>query len=222
MLLSVPVLERPSYALGTYEPKVVEAISANVGPGAIAFDIGSHVGYLSLVLSKKVCAEGRVVSFEPDVRNLRALRTNVEQNLISNVTIVDQPLSNKPGTIKFAIYDTYSLVNHVVDSFHDSASDAQIVEVEATSVDAYCNDNDLRPTFLKIDVEGHEVSVLQGAMGLLRAQHPTVLVEVRPDTFIAVSALLKPLGYKHKMLGGNGRGLESNCIDDVLYTWHNP
>jgi len=53
--------------------------------------------------------------------------------------------------------------------------------VRAITLDAYCAEHDLYPSFVKVDVEGHEWEVIAGARDVIAKAHPTVLIEVWAD-----------------------------------------
>src|ERR1700687_3249539 len=72
-----PALTRLSFALGPYHRHVVAVMEQFVVEGAPAYDLGAHMGYFSLLLARLVGPAGNVFSFEPDPRNLRALRRNI-------------------------------------------------------------------------------------------------------------------------------------------------
>jgi protein-L-isoaspartate O-methyltransferase len=79
-LLTMPSLIRAAYALGTYEPRIVRTMGRHVARGMVVYDVGSHVGYLTLVLAGLVGGTGQVFAFEADPTNRTVLQQNVARN----------------------------------------------------------------------------------------------------------------------------------------------
>lgn len=208
--LAVSYLERPSFFLGTYEPHIVAALRDQIRPGMVVYDVGAHIGYLTLVMSRLVGPSGRVLSFEPDPRNREALSANVSS--VSNVKVLPFAIDGELGEVAFATFD-YSLVGRIADA--DTPGDAMMVTVEAVSLDHLINvRGEPVPQFIKIDVEGRETNVLEGALSVLNESRPTVIVETRrSSTFPKVSALMATCGYDEAILREDESG-----VMDVLYT----
>lgn len=212
---AMPGLEQVAFGLGTYEPHIVEAMASHVRPGMTAYDVGANAGYHTLVLSGLVGTQGRVFAFEPDVRNHRALVSNLNRNRVDNVTTVAQAVCATTGVVSFASFD-YSLVGHIA---HEATpDDANLREVPATSIDDWVfTQKHPKPDFIKIDVEGAEEQVLEGATQTLAQYRPAVIAEVRDgDTWNRVSARTQKLGYcAHTLVGGWRR--EKDGLGDFLF-----
>lgn len=166
-------------AYGDYEPAVVRAIQTWVQPGWTVVDIGSQVGYMTLLLAQRVGPTGRVFAFEPMPANFAALRENITLNGYQNVTPVQAAVSNTAGYMRL----------HRMDSRELSATATLVTpaEHEAGGIDvatARLDDAiplDRRPLrFVKIDVEGAEGWVLEGMADILARDRPILLVEIHP------------------------------------------
>ena len=210
-LLAMPTLQRPSYALGTFEPHVVQAMQASVQPGSVAYDLGANVGYHTLVLAGLVGAEGSVVAVEPSPTDRAALETNLRLNGLTNVQVVASALAEQPGTVQFTTFG-YSGISRI--AREHEPSDANIQVVPATTLDQLVYaDGYPPPSFIKMDVEGAELRVLLGGMQVLAAARPTLVCEVRwSATFEPVSTLLSAHGYTSRVLWRDAR------IGDVLFS----
>jgi FkbM family methyltransferase len=208
--LAVPTLERPSFFLGTYEPYAVATLRERIQPGMVVYDVGAHIGYLTLVMSRLVGSTGQVLSFEPDPRNREALNANVSG--LSNVKVFPLAIDGELGEVQFATFD-YSLVGRIADS--DTPGDATMVTVQAVSLDHLINvRGEPVPQFIKIDVEGREVNVIEGALSVLNEHRPSLIVETRrASTFPKVSSLMAGCRYDEKILREDEWG-----VMDVLYT----
>jgi len=197
-------------ALGTYEPHVVAALRQHIRPGDVAYDLGAHVGYMTLVLAHLVGASGQVFAFEANARNRAALERNVANNRwVRGATVVPLAVSDAVGTLTFATFG-YSLVGHI--AAHEEPADAQLNTMPATSLDHFIyHERHPAPNVIKIDVEGAEDRVLNGAARVLADARPVVICETRPDqTSGAVASLLARHGYTLRTLKAWG------AVEDII------
>ena len=186
------------FALGNFERHVVNAIRAEMVPGGVAYDVGAYVGYLTMVMSRCAGPDGTVVAFEASPRVLPALKANLAADEFANTEIVDRAVSDQSGTLSFEMYP-YSTIGRI--SRDGTADDAVTVEVQAITLDEYVYElGNPPPNLIKIDVNGAELQVLQGADRLLREQAPKVLVEVRTRTQPEVTDLMAAAGYRARQL----------------------
>jgi FkbM family methyltransferase len=130
---------------------------------SIVLDVGANIGIYTLWLSQYVSDPGRVIAFEPDPQNYERCAENLRRNRLESVRLERTALSNKCGTLQFSIgQDTE---NHLLPP---DAVAASSVSVQSTTLDAYCRRHDIATIdFMKIDVEGAELMVLQGAANVL-------------------------------------------------------
>lgn len=215
MQFSMPSLERAAYALGTYESHVVNVFSAYLKPKAVAFDVGANAGYLTMVMAKLVGPEGQVFAFEPDERNLKALQSNLQSNGLTQVSAIAKAVSDISGIVEFASFE-YTLVGHIAGE--NTPVDASLKQVAATSLDDFVFvENQPKPEFIKIDVEGAEYLVLKGAKRLLQEVRPIILAEVRDGiTWQGVSDMMNQYNYSAQHLSG-GWKMGKDLLGDVLF-----
>ncbi len=213
--LAMPALTRASFITGTYQPHVLREMRRFVAPGGVAYDLGAHIGYFTLILSRLVGTQGSVFSFEPDPRNLDALAANLGGGGTANVTVVRSAVSDASGQVTFATFD-FSSVGHIADA--RTPGDARLVTVECVTLDDFVFSRGCpAPSFLKIDVEGAETRVLRGAERVLREVRPVVVVEVRgPGRWAEVSTAAQEAGYRGYLLGGDGRLARAGYGDALL------
>lgn len=143
--------------------------------GMIAFDVGAHVGYLTILFSKLV-GSGAVHAFEPAPAAFGALRSALAREQASNVIANPLALSDRTGPVRLNCYDGpfqafSTMANRPLADYGVDAGPVRPEEVEATTLDAYCQTKDVnRIDLLKIDVEGAELQVLRGAREMLEAR----------------------------------------------------
>lgn len=164
-----------SFAYGSWEPEVVEAILPQVLPGMTVLDIGAQSGFFSILFSKLVGPSGRVFAFEPLPANFRMLEQNISLNRLENVTISRDAVAGHSGELLFEFpHHEASLVAGPLEESDDQGS----FSVPCTSIDDYFARENIPIHFLKIDVEGAEASVLDGASGTLQRYRPAIMVEL--------------------------------------------
>lgn len=213
--IRTPKLSRLSFSLGTYQSHVTRALQSIVKPGMVVYDLGAHIGYFSLVLTRLAGSGGRVIAFEPDPNNLRALRHNLAVNKGRNVRVVPSVVADESVPLLFATFE-FSSVSHI--ATRRTPGDATLVEVPSIRLDDFVyRDGNPPPAVMKVDVEGAEARVFAGAERLLRERRPAVVAEVSPKTFGEVNSRMSGHGYKATFLGGDSAQLASSGIGDVLF-----
>jgi len=125
-------------------------------PGDVAVDVGANVGEVSIILSRRAGVRGQVFAFEPNPRIYRYLLGNLSLNGCTNVTAHNLAVGAAVGPVRMSD-DKVDDMNRVVD--------AGAIEVPCTTLDAQSFPD--RIAFLKVDVEGSELRVLEGAERLL-------------------------------------------------------
>lgn len=136
--------------------------------GGVAIDIGANMGLYSYALSK-IC--DTVEAFEPNPRNLSILRAYGA----SNIKVHDAALSSENGTGELNIPTENDVELHGLASLSNKFPSQNIIQVNLEKLDKY-NFNNV--SFIKIDVEGHELDVIKGAKFTIKMNRPIILVEI--------------------------------------------
>jgi FkbM family methyltransferase len=134
--------------------------------GDVVLECGTHHGCTTILFSKWVGITGRVVAFEPFPRNCQIITKNIEINSLNNVSVEEKAVGFEKGKIRIDGVSNSSVI-----------ATQQGIEVEMTNLDEYQH---LKPTFIKIDVEGFEQKVLEGAVNLLNSR-PKLAIEIHTD-----------------------------------------
>jgi len=144
---------------------------------SVFFDIGTNKGEYAYYAEKLINPKN-IYLFEPEKKLNKQLRA-----IFSNCQIFDMALSNNKGTHQFKI----PLINGVADNClsslevenkEDNETEAIIYEVKTDTLDNFIAEKNIKPDLIKIDVEGHELSVLKGAEGFINENHPTLIIEI--------------------------------------------
>ena len=152
---------------GSYEPEQTREFERALRPGDTVLDVGAHAGYYSLLSSLLVGDSGAVWAFEPNPRNFRSLRANLELNGCRNARAVQLAVSDRTGEACFEA-GSGSGTGHL--------SAGGSLPVRTVSLDEFCAERGIRPAAVKIDVEGAELDVLAGAKRVLGESRPVVFL----------------------------------------------
>ena len=175
--------------LGSIEPEVMGWIGRYLQRGSIALDIGANVGLHTMYMAKLAGDSGAVYAFEPSPVNVKTLRYHIKVNNLRQVNIVDKVVADQDGGILpfFLLnggdHSSNSLtfgreeVPNLDTTLHQNA---RRVLVETISIDRFCDETQVVPDLIKIDVEGAELLVLRGSARILSSVRPKIILAVHP------------------------------------------
>ena len=196
-----------AYALGLYEPEAMQSIRRLVNAGDCCIDVGANLGYYTISLANWVGPSGLVAAFEPFPGNFAILEKNVHLNRLQNVILEPSALSDCKGSLEL-IYGageqfsaTPSVAGYAVEGNRVS------IKVPTCRLDDYVAGLGRAPDFIKIDVEGAELTVLEGARRTLAAVRPILLVEIHgwgTKESEKVLQVLSELHYDSYVVGKKG------------------
>jgi FkbM family methyltransferase len=195
--LSLNLHEEKDYWLGTYELELQKAIAELVQPGWVAYDVGANIGYISLLLSRRVGEAGRVFAFEALPANLDRLRHNLALNhLEGRVQVVAAAVTDHNGPVEFLIGPSGGM-GKAAGSAGRQVEYERAIPVSGISLDEFVyDDGSPPPQVIKMDIEGGEVMALPGMRRLLREAHPLLLLELHgPEAAQVAWRELSDTGY---------------------------
>ncbi len=191
-----------SYLIGLPEKDTCEQLLHHLKPGMCFYDIGGHVGFYMLMGKKLVGASGRVYCFEPDPTNAQDCRDVIAKNHLAQVEIVQAAVYRSKARMRFELGVGSRMSGHISGVGCDSLDRGETVDIQAISIDDFVQDHE-PPDLMKIDVEGGEVEVLQGAAQTIRTHRPIILVEThRPEFHTSVEEILTSFGYTYRNVSG--------------------
>jgi len=155
-------------------------------------DIGAHIGYFTLLLAKLVGTNGTVYAFEPEPSTYRFLCKNIKINGYANIIPIQKAVSNRCGENRLwinkidSLASSFSRENPLLFLENNSVVEGNIfsLEVETVTLDGFFEQNtrSKKIDFMKIDVEGAEGRVIEGAKNILRDNDLKIIMEFRPRT----------------------------------------
>lgn len=180
------------------EPFTVQWVDRMVCAGEVLYDIGANVGTYSLIAAKKPSGAARVFSFEASLANVSALSDNVVlNNVAAQVTPLAVALSNRNGLGHFHLRELEAgSAKHMLGG--DSVDGPTLYP---QPVITYRLDDLIAllrippPNHIKLDVDGSEIAVLEGASGTLESSHlRSVLIEVSTELSEPVATFVEARG----------------------------
>jgi FkbM family methyltransferase len=182
--------------------------------GDTVFEVGAHIGYISLFF-KQLVGKGSVIVFEPGANNLPYLRKNVAGK---GIEIVEKAVGREKGVCSFFLDKLSGQNNSMVkdffmreetesNAFDPKVKGSQETKVEVITVDSFVEERGIKPTFIKIDIEGFEFEALEGMKKTLADSRPMLMVEVQMH-HQQIASLLESLGYVLLMPDGQPNPVE--------------
>lgn len=158
-----------------WERTVQHALQPSCVEGSVVLDVGANMAGVAIALSRFVGVTGQVHAFECNPRLADWGRRNCLVNNVHNIYFVEKAVYSSSGK-QLRFFCENSQYGHG-SSLITAQSDSTEINVDSVSIDDYCHENQLRPDAIKIDVEGGEYDVLEGALRTLTRCHPTIVFE---------------------------------------------
>ena len=199
--------------------KIVKELDNQMDQGWF-FDIGANVGLYTWEV-REACPTRNILAFEPDPENIKLLEKTLGEANLQNLEICQSALSNQTGEASF-FQDTLTSATGCVggndkpwiEQYLNSSSNE--IRVKTETIDSVVK-VDKTPSLIKIDVEGHEVEVLQGGRNILTEAKPLLIIESFPPKRHIVLSLLHEVGYRSM---DADRHASINPKTTNLFAWH--
>jgi FkbM family methyltransferase len=167
------------YWLGTYELVLQAALRDLIQPGAVIYDIGANIGYVSLLLAKATGGKGKVYAFEALPENAERWHKNVLLNgMEDRLSLFPGAVAQTTGPVRFLVHTSGGMGKAAGSAGRQDQYQSEI-SVPGISLDefVYGQDNPT-PQVVKMDIEGGEVLALPGMQRVLMEAHPLMLMEL--------------------------------------------
>jgi FkbM family methyltransferase len=164
---------------GFWEPYLIKTLRRYLQDGGVFLDVGANIGYHALhaasLHSKIEC-----ICFEPHPEIFEQLQQNIEMNSFSNVTAHQIAVGKTVGQTYFHMQNSnnYNRGMSAIDYYDGIGTDYTTVQVPTTTLDAFLGiETKSKVKLIKIDTQGHEYQVIQGALDLINTSQPVITLE---------------------------------------------
>ena len=193
-----------------HEDDIIEHFTPKQGD--IVVDIGAHMGRYTIISSKRVGTNGKVVAIEAHPGNFEMLNRNIKLNQLTNVIPLNYAVYSKETKIKLYLPEEesgYTIYNTIMSN--RAGTEDKFVDVNAQTVDYLLQLNQIREeevNWIKIDVEGAEFEVLKGATNVLsKSKDIALLIEIHgSDNYIPILNFLSLYNFKIEFEKSNKNG----------------
>ena len=161
------VIFKESFAMDPYSYKDI----CRVNPGDVVIDCGAYVGDTAYVFNEKMGGCGFIYAFEPLPENFIKLKKNIEYlKLQDKIMPINAGVADKEGKISFSCNEN----NHGASRINSEGN----IQIDVTTIDAFFEANSTmsKVDFIKMDIEGAEVSALKGAKNIIKRFRPRLAI----------------------------------------------
>jgi FkbM family methyltransferase len=187
-----------------FEYKTVRIYKELVKSADVIFDIGSNIGYYSLI-GAKINPNAKIFAFEPMPAAFKYLNINIDKNNFKNIKSEKVALSNVVGKAKFYAVKSRKFMNledHLngdgtINVDNNISSFGEEFDVNTNTLDNYVASNQIKGIdLIKIDTEASEHLVFEGGINVLKNFRPIIFCEVIPNKIeTQINAIFSNLNY---------------------------
>jgi FkbM family methyltransferase len=181
-------------SFGLWEPYVRKYL-AILQPGDIFIDVGAHIGYYTILASRIVGKNGKIIAIEPDSRNLRLLKMNSINS--GNIIIIEAGL----GVGEFLYLDRKPNPLESSAKSIDVSGSCKVRCISLNDLAVYLDQSLLGQVYLKIDVEGNEMNIIKDSGKFIERFSPRIIMECENPG--EVLAAIKGYDYVFSQLFGS-------------------
>lgn len=174
-------------------------------------DVGGHIGLTAMPASRMLATEGKLYVFEPAGVNCAYLSRNIELNEMTNTEVLNMFVGAEcKNNVEFFESDYDSGLNSII--IRKNKKEFHKVLKRQVSLDSFCAERGIFPDIIKIDVEGAEFEVLNGAHEVMKTSKPIIYFSLHPGNLELlgrnpeeIHEILGRVGYKMSHIEGTER-----------------
>ena len=202
--------------LHDYEKETIPVMLDQIRQARCFIDIGANCG-IYIVLAATINPNVRIVAIEPVPKICAALTNNVRKNsLHGRVTILNVAVGNSEEIVDFHEAEDTRMGSLSVRGYQGQAG--RLIRVQCRTLDSIVAELNIRPDFIKIDVEGFSDAVLSGASRLLETVRPRIVLEANPgDPCPRITKILTKYRYAMHLITDNGLKRHEQIIPSPKY-----
>lgn len=169
---------------GYYSKHDINILSTYLKNGGYFIDVGANIGWYTIIASKLIGDNGKVITFEPEPNNCRILNKNIHNNGCDNININTLGLGDESGIVPFYL-NPENFGDHSISSTTHlrcfNPKDPKEIKVSMIRLDTYLDIDEFKKVgLIKLDVQGSEAKALRGMARLLEKYKPPILMEYSP------------------------------------------
>ena len=198
-----PLDARGRHAL-LHPPQVHPTVLGFLRPGSVVIDVGASLGEWTVPFARKVGCRGRVIAIEPAPRSAAALEATLAANALRHVEIIRCAIADHDGAAELAVpLVTSPRIDTGTARLGPAPAGYEALQVTLRSLDSMAAERGLsRLDLIKIDVEGQECRVLDGAAAILGRCRPVLVLETGHESASDRRLIRDRLcGLNYRMLG---------------------
>lgn len=210
---------RSLYVRGIYDPNMAVLVNTFLPKDGVLLDIGSNMGYYSMLAAKRLDENGLIIAVEPSSRDYKRMVANIKENALESkiktmMVAVGDRLGNK--TIQIASEERNGLNTLGAEFSYKGIEKISTEMAIVTTIDTIVSSEGLsRVDVIKMDIEGSEVRALEGAKDTIAKYHPVLLIGVNSDALVKskrsirdLENILKEMNYSIYKQSKDSFGLE--------------
>jgi FkbM family methyltransferase len=186
---------------GYWEVWTTKLLLRELRSGMNIVEIGSNMGYYSLIISSIIGEAGRLFAFEANPDTYQILHDNIEINGFNDrVSLEKKAVMDEIKEIAFQKLTNHLATSRVVEysKLDEYSEEQKIIKVDGTSLDQYFENRDIKIDLIKIDAEGSEPRIFDGMRNLINNNFNLIVIcELNPVLISAAS--LDPREYLEKI-----------------------
>jgi FkbM family methyltransferase len=195
---------RSIWTIGIYDIAVSEVLARLIHPGDLVLDVGANVGYMSMLMALRTGKSGELISFEPHPALYQSLMSNLNQGQLRaslpRVALHNIALSDTSGNTVLLIPEGFQKNDGIARLCRDGEQGIASIPIRTETLDSILEER--MAAVIKVDVEGHELAVFNGAGEALRHQRIRHIVyEDHHGISSAVGSFLRERGYTLFQIG---------------------
>jgi len=166
---------------GEREPELLYLLRKELTEGMVCMDLGANIGYITLLMAEKVGPSGKIYAVEPDPSNVKLLKDNIRiNNYEDRVKFFHMGISNVKGEVDFYVGKSSNLSSMTKSKNTRGAP----IKVKVDTLSNFCKEYGY-PELIKMDVEGHEVEVLEGMYDIINNENfpCKIVMELHPTFY---------------------------------------
>jgi len=161
-----------------HEPLTTRIMKEIISPGDTIIDIGANIGYFALFESQLVGLQGKIIAIEPSPENVKLLKLNIKENKNENVHVIEAAIGDYDGVGTLYLSEACNWNSLVVQS---ELGQTGIVEVEVRTIDSLIKSMGVRPSLIRMDIEGYEPKAIKGMLNTINNYAPRLVIELHPQ-----------------------------------------